>query len=534
MFYSLQQRLAQLLGFIIVFSMAFCFAIYSYDVHAVELPQNEPTTLTGIEQNKVALVDAQQVVVNGSFLPWLHQNIAQRELFVRLPINETQLDVVRQELTRKDAAYVIPPSAINIQLEALSNRPNEFKLTFKVDLNQVPASGEYAGKLRLLYKQGESLVYVNLRMRHYWLLPLLVLLLGTSLGVAVSLYRKGGRPRDQILVQVGELKAQMQADTAFDPQTNPFAKRIDNLLYDVNDTLRQEQWEKGQDLLRKAYQLWRKWHHARQDWLNQYNYCQAMYRHIDKLRQDDFSMELRQGVKTIQDSFADWSTPQQLHDALYVLRKQALAYPNLIQRWQQFEQVYNRTIVNKGLDEGLKTAVRQLQTQIAQLRPLIPSLPAMEQSPDQEALLAKQMAQFDTLFTAIDELDDKLPRPATQGSRDLNLDPNMSFTTTPTMSEEMLQPVPSVFGEAFSDKVERAQRRLHLFQYTSYVALVGFLVGEGFNQLYLAQPTFGISPMSDYLGLLAWGFGAEASRDAVVKVIQERNQRNEAQTQTMT
>lgn len=47
-----------------------------------------------------------------------------------------------------------------------------------------------------------------------------------------------------------------------------------------------------------------------------------------------------------------------------------------------------------------------------------------------------------------------------------------------------------------------------------------FLVGVGFSQLYSDQPTFGAHPWKGYFALLAWGFGAEATRDAVTKVIQ--------------
>jgi hypothetical protein len=54
----------------------------------------------------------------------------------------------------------------------------------------------------------------------------------------------------------------------------------------------------------------------------------------------------------------------------------------------------------------------------------------------------------------------------------------------------------------------------------SYVIAVVFLAGAGFRQLYVDQPTFGANPWKDYFALLAWGFGAEATRDAVTKVVQ--------------
>lgn len=38
--------------------------------------------------------------------------------------------------------------------------------------------------------------------------------------------------------------------------------------------------------------------------------------------------------------------------------------------------------------------------------------------------------------------------------------------------------------------------------------------------MYLQQETFGATPFADYFYLLAWGFGAEASRDAIVKAVE--------------
>jgi hypothetical protein len=45
-------------------------------------------------------------------------------------------------------------------------------------------------------------------------------------------------------------------------------------------------------------------------------------------------------------------------------------------------------------------------------------------------------------------------------------------------------------------------------------------MGSGFNQLYVENPTFGANPWKDYFALLAWGFGAEASRESIIKITQ--------------
>ena len=64
-------------------------------------------------------------------------------------------------------------------------------------------------------------------------------------------------------------------------------------------------------------------------------------------------------------------------------------------------------------------------------------------------------------------------------------------------------------------------RNLFLFQLLSYTIAIFLLAGAGFRQLYVTQPTFGANLWTDYFALLAWGFGAEATRDAVTKTIRE-------------
>ena len=48
-----------------------------------------------------------------------------------------------------------------------------------------------------------------------------------------------------------------------------------------------------------------------------------------------------------------------------------------------------------------------------------------------------------------------------------------------------------------------------------------FLIGAGFNGMYLKNETFGERPFRDYFSLLAWGLGAEASREAIASAIED-------------
>jgi hypothetical protein len=62
---------------------------------------------------------------------------------------------------------------------------------------------------------------------------------------------------------------------------------------------------------------------------------------------------------------------------------------------------------------------------------------------------------------------------------------------------------------------------LQIFYVISYATSIAILAGSGFSQLYLQNPTFGARPFEDYLALLAWGFGAEATRSKVTQVVRK-------------
>ena len=59
-----------------------------------------------------------------------------------------------------------------------------------------------------------------------------------------------------------------------------------------------------------------------------------------------------------------------------------------------------------------------------------------------------------------------------------------------------------------------------IFAWVSYAIALILLVGAGFNEMYLKEDTFWEKPFGDYFALLAWGFGAEASREAIAKAVE--------------
>ena len=62
--------------------------------------------------------------------------------------------------------------------------------------------------------------------------------------------------------------------------------------------------------------------------------------------------------------------------------------------------------------------------------------------------------------------------------------------------------------------------RLAVFAWGSVLLSLALLALVGFNELYANNPTFGAVWLTDYLALLAWGFGAEATRASVTSLVQ--------------
>jgi hypothetical protein len=95
-----------------------------------------------------------------------------------------------------------------------------------------------------------------------------------------------------------------------------------------------------------------------------------------------------------------------------------------------------------------------------------------------------------------------------------------SGATKGILSISHLAPAPSAHSLSLEREVSGAGVRLRWFTGVSYVIALLFLTGAGFNQLYADNPTFGANPWKDYFALLAWGFGAEATRDSITKMVQ--------------
>jgi hypothetical protein len=71
------------------------------------------------------------------------------------------------------------------------------QLPLQVDLSQAK-SGEFTGEIRFTHTEGSESLPVILRVKESWQLPLVVLLIGTAVGMAVSTYSAKGKLSDEV------------------------------------------------------------------------------------------------------------------------------------------------------------------------------------------------------------------------------------------------------------------------------------------------------------------------------------------------
>ncbi|MFM6208443.1 MAG: hypothetical protein ACKPEZ_23880, partial [Planktothrix sp.] len=143
-----------------------------------------------------------------------------------------------------------------------------------------------------------------------------------GLGILVSVYRAQGRPRDEILVRVGQLQTQIQEDIEFGKIAG-FQQYIEGCLIEIKMDLQTEKWEQAIATLEQAENVWKRWVKGRTDWLQQFNYCQQLREQLEDKNPNDLEVKaiLRDLEATIND-VPELETPEQFRERLEKIAQQ--------------------------------------------------------------------------------------------------------------------------------------------------------------------------------------------------------------------
>lgn len=422
-------------------------------------------------------------------------SVQTRQLYVTTDTPIRDLQVLPLDINGTNGVSVFPGSAIaSGETQGILGKPNEAIIPVMFSFRNAPDSGEFVGTLRMSYSGGQLAVPVTLRVKDHWFLPLLMLLGGTGLGIVVSAYRSQGRPRDQILMRVAQLQNLIQQDPDLE-KAKAFESRINAYLVEVKMELQGERWEEAEIIMEKADGMWRRWVMGRSYWLEQFEYSDYIRQELDK--SDANSTFVRMVTWDLQEalnSAPDLESPSQLREKLEAIAKQINSYVPLK---KDIEQLRNRmAVVNDDGEKPLAAIIRELEFNLDRSTPL-----ELQQNENFNQQLEQLKIEVEEISPSESELVAKIP----------NFISNLSLVAFP----------PSINSTAsWAEQAKGASFRLRAFIWTSYGVAVVLLAGAGFTELYVANSTFGANPSRDYFTLMAWGFGAEATRDAIAKVVQ--------------
>lgn len=427
-----------------------------------------------------------------------------RTLLVRIPPPGNQFKLVTQDLMRSDNAAVLPAAAITWRPLSLVTSTTPASLTVAINLAGV-ASGQYQGQMLAIYQGGEQWLPVTVTLKDRAILPFFMLVLGVALGIGISVYRRRGKQRDELMVRIGRLSSQIEVDPmlAGDNPGQPFRQRIAIIVIDAQRAMQIEDWATAKQQIGSAEAIIDKWRKERDNWLTQLHYQATLLARFAE--QSELSTEIHylaevyHAIEEVARTAPDQGSAALLRTSLDQLAGYINNYLALTNRLKDlFQRLSGLTETDA---QTWRPKAADLQQQLYNLSPV---------SDAQFRSLYDQLRKdIDAAIQAVTDL--------AQASQTATAGTARSLGERIEQAKPLAPPPP--LADVTRQQVNNAQRRMLIFTWTTYLFSALLLALAGFNQLYVAQPTFGANPWGDYFGLFAWGFGAEATRSAVTDVL---------------
>jgi len=482
-----------------------------------------------------------------------------RSVVVQSATALSELTLIPLELTNAEGHVLVPALADSATLPAdlPSNVPLSVPLRF--DLAGVPA-GVYTGVILITYTGGSRSipVQVSVKAQPWW--PLTALVAGVALGIGVSNYRAKGRPRDEVMVRLGQLRTQMKIDEELRTLGKPFYDRLAADLVDVEVALEAQQWEQAQTAAEEAAVVWTLWRRGRPDWIVQLT---AHAKFVEWLATADarYVAELKQAAEDIHRNTPDLDGPQALRAQMLPLTDRANTFVELQARIEILagmgahgtaqaaayqQQLTRQSPLDSTAGQALQTLAGSVEATLTKLRKadlavmLVHYRELAGEDPPEAlvAALATYQTRIDTLPADADtvyielradlDTDIRAAELATGGGTPLedavaspiSSDDAVAKGLAGLIRPQLMIGLPQVRVKSLEHEALAAKHRLRWFTWVTYGVAVVVLALAGFVELYSIRPDFGAKGAGDYFTLLAWGFGAEATRSAVADMIQ--------------
>ena len=419
------------------------------------------------------------------------------------------LEVVPSDLDRADHAAALSAKAIQINLSKQQLAANQVaQIEITIDSSQFEGSGEFNGSLLVKYDGGHQPVPFTIRIKDPVWLPLILLVSGVGLGSSLSWYRASGLRRDQLVVRVGQLRTQMRGEEK--PQANRFKQRVEEYLMEVEAALNDKAWEIANTKVVEAQDIWNVWRRGREDWIAQLDYQKKLMEEVVQSPMQDkyYGQFVQTHLEDIERQATYYGAPQRLYDRLNELRWQVERYAQG-QTWLE-KLAIHETELTEERRPFWEERRAILEQRLNSLSPEVAE--AFEQwrtSAEKElTALLKELEQQNNPITSEDET--AVLEPAGLESGNLQI-----------FQPQRLPPVPTVRRFSEPTKEQNSKHHLQWFRWISRGVAIALLSWIGMNELYGRKSTFGAAPMSDYFIILAWGFGAEATRESLVQAVQD-------------
>jgi len=406
--------------------------------------------------------------------------------------------VLQLDLLRADNGNNLPLNTIYLKqaLPPTLTSNTEYTELLTINLANAPR-GEYSGNLLLTYEGGSQTLSVNIKVKDGWCFPLVLLILGVLVGMVVTNYRGRGLVRDRHLVLGQDLSRQIARDPALhDPDTQPysgplpmpadygvgkvFRNQLDNDLREAVTALEVQHWDEAGQALDHASTTLNRWRKARLGWISQLRVVKELETDISAepgLASSRNLQQLHQAILDAQLKAATLDTPQALRDLVDPERLAFLDYQSL--------SILITKVTEPGKNDEFRTALDNL-------------LP----------LTDKDYLQHYGDLKALVIAEPKVapPKPAV-GSLEVG-----SSTDKDYAAAAVWEPVRG------DDRL--AAPKIFVFRWATFGLAVGLLAITGFINLYVNNATFGANGVTEYFGLVLWGFGAETTRSAVAQLVQ--------------
>ncbi|GIK73287.1 MAG: hypothetical protein BroJett021_22750 [Chloroflexota bacterium] len=466
--------------------------------------------------------------------------VEQRTILLRLPPDASDIRFVAQDLPTTDGTGVLPAAAIRADIPAAGVQNSTavtgavtlpLSMALTVDLREAN-SGAYTGAALVYYALPGSVdaptpvrltaetlgLTVNVKSPPWW--PALVLVLGLALGLGLTTYREQMAPVDRLLVRLATVKNRLDGDAELNEEGKgaAFYTLANRALTDALTRLRAGDQQNAARLALRAETIVNLWVRERERWLRAVAMQRDLLKQVAELQQrlepavlapagahlEKLRLLVEAADEDVLESIlaetnqGDGTHAQKLSARLDELRARLRAFTGLAEKLiqiadklaQQSNPDFNNLLKKvEALDAAAALTVytdqvKLLYDEAAALLGAI-SAPKVREEPKSAATSAPGLAAPESdLFAML-------------------LDAGM----LPSTPEELKQDKSSV-------------RRLRTLTLLSWAVALLLLCAAGFNQLYVTKATFGATPWTDYLGLFAWGFGVEVTRDAVVKMVQ--------------